>query len=220
MPTSGQRLRVQVVRAGSIESGAGTAPAIVAIGLPTADVANTVHRLLILELWVGLAAVRVTATATMFGVRLSLRRLRRVTQLAFEIAAEVGPEGGGLGKRLAVNKADAGTEVGQLATSVNTLLAVVQVQFAERMRSEDRMRQFLFDASHELRTPLTSIRGYAELARLRRDQEARGTSSSGDNLERIEAEGIRMSHLVDDLLSLARNDGDTELRGSGWTWQN
>ena len=207
-----------MVRAGSIESGVGIAPAIVAIGLPTADVANTVHRLLILELWVGLVAVLVTAAATVGGVRLSLGRLRRVTQLAGEVAAEVGPEGGGLGKRLAVNEADAGTEVGELATSVNTLLAVVQAQFAERMRSEDRMRQFLLDASHELRTPLTSIREYAELARLRCDQDARGTSQSGDNVQRIEAEGIRMSHLVDDLLSLARNDEDAELACAWVTW--
>jgi two-component system OmpR family sensor kinase len=47
------------------------------------------------------------------------------------------------------------------------LLGAVETQFAARVASEERMRQFMADASHELRTPLTSIRGYAELARMR-----------------------------------------------------
>jgi two-component system OmpR family sensor kinase len=67
------------------------------------------------------------------------------------------------------------------------------------------MRRFLADASHELRTPLTSLRGYAELVRLRGglDEEA------SDSLRRIEAEGKRMGGLVDDLLTLARSDRGT-----------
>jgi two-component system OmpR family sensor kinase len=67
------------------------------------------------------------------------------------------------------------------------------------------MRQFVADASHELRTPLTSIRGYAELARMQR---AVGQPDE-DNLSRIEAEGTRMSRLVEDLLLLARGDRDS-----------
>jgi len=71
------------------------------------------------------------------------------------------------------------------------------------------MRQFLADASHELRTPLTSIRGYAELARMRRAASG-DTESGADNLDRIESEGTRMSRLVDDLLLLARGDADDD----------
>jgi two-component system OmpR family sensor kinase len=88
---------------------------------------------------------------------------------------------------------------------MNTLLSAVETQFAARLESEHRMRQFLADASHELRTPLTSIRGYAELARMQR---AVGQADD-DNLSRIEAEGTRMSRLVEDLLLLARGDQDT-----------
>jgi two-component system OmpR family sensor kinase len=97
-----------------------------------------------------------------------------------------------------------GTEVGQLAESMNTLLSAVETQFAARLESERLLRQFLADASHELRTPLTSIRGFAELARMQR---AAGDSAP-DNLDRIESEGTRMSRLVDDLLLLARGDAD------------
>jgi two-component system OmpR family sensor kinase len=64
------------------------------------------------------------------------------------------------------------------------------------------MRRFLADASHELRTPLTSLRGYAELVRLRGGLD----ETAGDSLRRIESEGTRMGRLVDDLLTLARAD--------------
>ena len=86
----------------------------------------------------------------------------------------------------------------------------METQFAARLRSEQRMRQFLADASHELRTPLTSIRGYAELARLQRDQLS--AEPRRRQLDRIEAEGTRMSRLVDDLLTLARSDRGAGLR--------
>jgi two-component system OmpR family sensor kinase len=94
---------------------------------------------------------------------------------------------------------------------MNTLLEAVETQFAARVEREQQMRQFLADASHELRTPLTSIRGYAELERLRRGQaggsDTQAPDATADHIARIEAEGTRMSRLVDDLLMLARSDG-------------
>ena len=82
-------------------------------------------------------------------------------------------------------------------------MGTVETQFAARLESEQRMRQFLADASHELRTPLTSIRGYAELSRMRG---ASDEAEYADTMDRIESEGTRMSRLVDDLLMLARSD--------------
>ena len=99
---------------------------------------------------------------------------------------------------------------------MNTLLAAVETQFAARLASEQRMRQFLADASHELRTPLTSIRGYAELARMQRQS---GRPRAADNLRRIESEGTRMSRLVEDLLVLARGDqGEPCAARAGRRW--
>ena len=175
----------------------------VVIGLSTRDVENTLHQLVAKELLIGLGAVLVALFATTYGVSFSLRRLRRVTATAQEVAAELSPEGAGLDRRVELGQDH--TEVGQLAESMNTLLAAVETQFAARVESENRMRQFLADASHELRTPLTSIRGYAELARMQR---AAGNADE-DNLGRIEAEGTRMSRLVEDLLLLARGDQDS-----------
>jgi two-component system OmpR family sensor kinase len=200
--TDGQELRVTVRSAWAhpigdpIEQFRATA----VVGLSTAEEQRTLSQLLVFELIIGLAAVVAAFVATTYGVRYSLRNLRRVTTTANEVAAELSPTGAGLDRR--VDVPDDGTEVGQLAESMNTLLAAVETQFAARLHSEERLRQFVADASHELRTPLTSIRGYAELARM---QKAAG-GNADDNLSRIESEGTRMSRLVDDLLMLARGD--------------
>ncbi|MDT4892855.1 MAG: two-component system, OmpR family, sensor kinase [Pseudonocardiales bacterium] len=197
--TDGQDLRVTAQTAFANTS-TQQIPAIAVIGLSTSEVQNTLNRLLELELAIGATAVVLALGATTYGVRFSLRRLYGVTRTAREVAAELSPEGAGLDRRVEVHEPD--TEVGQLAESMNTLLAAVETQFAARLENENRMRQFLADASHELRTPLTSIRGYAELARMQRQH----GSESEDNLSRIESEGTRMSRLVDDLLTLARSD--------------
>jgi two-component system OmpR family sensor kinase len=179
-------------------------------GLSTADIHRTTRRLLLLEISIGGAAVLVAVLATSWGVQRSLRHLYQVTGTAREVAAELSPEGRGLDRRVPVT--EEGTEVAQLAESMNTLLGAVETQFAARLESEDRMRQFLADASHELRTPLTSIRGYAELARMQR---AAGAAAD-DNLSRIEAEGTRMSRLVEDLLLLARGDADPAAQAANY----
>ena len=178
----------------------------VVTGLSMEEVDHTLQRLLVLELAVGASAVLLAAALTSWGVRVGLRPLTRVTRTAQEVTAELSPAGSGLDRR--VPDADPRTEVGQVAASVNTLLQAVQTEFAARVRSEERMRQFLADASHELRTPLTSIRGYAELARL----QGRSTDSPDDSMRRIEVEGTRMSRLVEDLLVLARGDQATATR--------
>ncbi|MCW2529567.1 MAG: Two-component system, OmpR family, sensor kinase, partial [Pseudonocardiales bacterium] len=173
------------------------------VGLSTDEINRTMERLVVLELVIGAGAVLLALGATTWGVRTSLGPLKRVTRTAQEVTAELSPEGAGLDRR--VPESSRTTEVGQLATSFNTMLDTVETEFRARRDSEERMRQFLADASHELRTPLTSIRGYAELERMQ--QARRGADpSDGDAIGRIEAEGTRMSRLVEDLLTLARGD--------------
>jgi two-component system OmpR family sensor kinase len=198
---------MRTIRSGSEElrvtAQAGRAGLVVVTGLSTGDVDTTMNRLIRLEVLIGAAAVVTAVIVTTWGVRRGLRNLYTVTGTAQEVAAELSPEGAGLDRRVPV--VEEGTEIGQLAESMNTLLAAVETQFAARLESERLLRQFLADASHELRTPLTSIRGYAELARMQR---AAGAGTEQDNLDRIESEGTRMSRLVDDLLLLARGDAD------------
>ena len=65
------------------------------------------------------------------------------------------------------------------------------------------MRQFVADASHELLTPLAAIRGYTELAQRNAGRGARGCRPC-DEPGGVGSE--RMTHLVEDLLLLARLD--------------
>ena len=66
-----------------------------------------------------------------------------------------------------------------------------------------RQREFAADASHELRTPLTVVRSSLEYVRRHPDAPV---SSMEPALDDVDAEVLRLSTLVDDLLLLARSD--------------
>ncbi|WP_338185774.1 HAMP domain-containing sensor histidine kinase [Jatrophihabitans sp.] len=170
-------------------SGAGT----VAVSLETVDAA--VHRLEVITLLVALGVLIVLIVLGSVAVRLALRPLDEVERTAEDISD------GDLSRRVPVGRP--GTEIGRLASTLNGMLAKVEVAFTARQRSETTLRQFIADASHELRTPLTTIRGYAELYRKGAlpDDAARSHA-----LGRIESEATRLGGLVDDLLLLAHLD--------------
>jgi two-component system OmpR family sensor kinase len=126
-------------------------------------------------------------------VRLGLRPLEDMTKEADAIAA------GDLTRR--VQPTEGNGEIARLGRALNGMLSQIETAFAQRARSEERLRSFLADASHELRTPLTSIRGYAELLQ----KDALGDAAARDRaLSRIEKEAARMGVLVGDLSVLAR----------------
>jgi signal transduction histidine kinase len=92
-----------------------------------------------------------------------------------------------------------------LAHAYNAASEQVSAAFAEREAAEAQMRQFVADAGHELRTPLTIVLGYIDLLRRRvsaTDERSKFIFSS------ISAEGRRMRTLVDNLVLLARLEGD------------
>jgi two-component system, OmpR family, sensor kinase len=175
----------------------------VVVGLSTDSVQGPLHRLLLLELLLGLGAAGVAAAAAV-GIRYSLWPLRRLTTTAQLVAADISTHGAGSDRRAPLGAAHAHTETGELTSAFNTLLDVVETEFRARSVTEQQMRQFLADASHELRTPLTSIQGYAELENMRRRATCDGEAT--DSLARIQAEGNRMAQLIDELLTLARAD--------------
>ena len=72
---------------------------------------------------------------------------------------------------------------------------VHQLQELDRAKSE-----FLSTFSHELRTPLTSIRAYTELLR---DDDAGVDSDQDRMLEIIERNSVRLSVLIEDILTLS-----------------
>jgi signal transduction histidine kinase len=81
-------------------------------------------------------------------------------------------------------------------------LVVGQRALAPVEQSRRRQVEFTADASHELRTPLSVIRAEADVA-LSTPRDAAGYR---DALVRIQGECVRLRHLVDDMLWLARFD--------------
>lgn len=87
--------------------------------------------------------------------------------------------------------------------AINNLLLRVR-------ESNKQQARFVNDASHELRTPIAVISGYADmLARWGRDDE----KVLDESIVAIQKESMRMKHLVEQLLFLARGDsGRTALQ--------
>ena len=166
---------------------------IVAQSLEAVD--RTEQRLLNLFFLVGLLVLLLIAIGSRYVIRIGLRPLEDVEQIAGQIAA------GDLSARLPDAKPK--TEVGRLVNSLNTMLTRIEEAFAARTASENRLRRFVADASHELRTPLAAIRGFAEL---HRQGAVSGETDTKELIARIERESLRMGALVEDLLTLARLD--------------
>ena len=88
-------------------------------------------------------------------------------------------------------------------------MLIVLHDMTEQHRNEERRKEFVANVSHELRTPLTNVRSYAETLRDGGDI-PRDTADSF--LDIIITETDRMTHIVQDLLTLSRLDaGNAEL---------
>ncbi|MDR6865675.1 two-component system OmpR family sensor kinase [Microbacterium resistens] len=203
-----QLVHKQVSNSRSIASNAATTPFTLIVGLPRTDIQRTLSSLftvIALATAGGLILLGVTTAVT---VRVSLRPLRAVAATATRVANQPLDRGDvSIQERVPPAEADPRTETGLVGAALNTLLDHVDTSLAARQRNEERMRQFVADASHELRTPLASIRGYSELSL--RSPELPETAQTA--LERIQAQSLRMTRLVEDLLLLARLEEGQEL---------
>ncbi len=183
---SNTRFRVLVQSVPAVER-------VLIVAVPLTETTQTMGRLLGIEILVFALVLAGLGVAAWLIIKRDLRPLETMADTADVIAA------GDLSQR--VEPAEPRTEVGRLGLSLNAMLAQIEVAFAERAATEEKLRRFLADASHELRTPLTSIRGYAEIFE-------RGAKDDPEDLatamRRIEEESKRMGVMVDELLLLAR----------------
>ncbi|MFK4789242.1 sensor histidine kinase [Microbacterium sp. ZW T5_56] len=178
------------------------------IGLSVSSVDEQVTILLWAVAIVTIGGLIILALATVLVIRSGLRPLREVVATAEQVAHLKLDEGRvAITDRVAQDSVDDHTEVGRVGAALNTMLDHVDASLQSRARNEELMRRFVADASHELRTPLASIRGYSELS-LRSSENPETTTAA---LERIQAQSIRMTTLVEDLLLLARLDEGQEL---------
>lgn len=126
------------------------------------------------------------------GFWLSRRALRPVDAIT-ERARTIGLNN--LSERLPVPKTN--DELQRLTETWNAMLGRLESAIS-------KVSQFTADASHELRTPVAIVRLAAENALRRTRPEAEYRAA----LERIQKESENMTHLIEDLLFLARADFD------------
>jgi two-component system, OmpR family, sensor kinase len=157
------------------------------LALPLDRVESTYHRLIVAMVLGGFVVFLTLAAAAWWLLRLGLRPIAEVTDVADAIAR------GDRSRRMREGGGE--TEAAHLAHAFNVMLDEQQAQ-------EDQLRQFVADASHELRTPVAAIRGFADLWRAGGIDE----DEVGESMRRIGQESVRMCRLVEDLLLLARLD--------------
>ena len=100
----------------------------------------------------------------------------------------------------AINIQNVPDEIEPLILSINNLLERLQIAFENEQRFTD-------DAAHELRTPLAALKTQAQVA-----LSADNTQDKQHALEKIIQGVERASHLVDQMLTIARLESITEAR--------
>lgn len=158
---------------------------LVILGSPL-DPGNRIQGLLINLLLGSLLTLAIAIVGGFWFADRAMRPVQAITRTARNISET------DLNRRINLSSKD---ELGELANTFDNMLARLQTAF-------ERQRQFVADASHELRTPLTIVN--LETSR------ALAAHRSQKEYERalgvIHSENEFMSHLVNDLLTLARMD--------------
>lgn len=181
---SGQELRVLSlpgVRRGRIDG-------VIQIVEPLAATQNALDELTRTLVVLIPVALALAAVGGGFLTRRALQPIREITEAASRI------EPHDLSARL---PAEGDDELARLAAVLNGMLARLEEAF-------ERQKRFTGDASHELRTPLATIKAHSSLAQA----DAWGASDCQRAMVSIEDAADRASEIVDDLLLLARGDGN------------
>lgn len=161
--------------------------AVIQVGEPLKELHTLLHDLVEELLVVGLVVLLACAVGSYWLAARAFAPIKRLAATARRIRA------GDLHQRVPVPRAH--DEVQYLALTLNEMLDSLEQAF-------NRQRRFVADASHELRTPVAVIRNKTDVARLW----ARTPQDYITVLEGVNAEAERLSHLINDLLALARGD--------------
>ncbi|MFL6113749.1 MAG: sensor histidine kinase [Catenulispora sp.] len=159
-----------------------------------ADTQQTLGRLGLVSILVGIAGIAVAGSAGITVGRAGLRPVDRLTE-ATEYVAKTGDL-----RPIEVQGTD---ELARLATSFNAMLTALA-------RSQDHQRRLIADAGHELRTPLTSMRTNIDLLAQIFGPGAENTSKISDAdradlIADVRAQMEELSVLVGDLVELSRD---------------
>ncbi|WIG59123.1 MAG: ATP-binding region, ATPase-like:Histidine kinase A, N-terminal:Propeptide, PepSY amd peptidase M4 [Ktedonobacterales bacterium] len=200
----GERVRAEAIPARAGENGPVVGVLIVGKSLAEVDATLRLLRTLLVVMGLGILAA---ALAGGWGIaNRVLRPLGEIGATARSIAATTAQRAwpGSLSQR--VRRPSGHDEMAQVVDTFNEMLD--SLEDATRIQ-----RRFVADASHELRAPLTTIQG--NLAFLQRHVEALSPAERRTMLSDAHNETLRLAHLVDDLLMLARADASTDGQSAG-----
>jgi two-component system heavy metal sensor histidine kinase CusS len=138
------------------------------------------------RLWVALSVTLVACVVVGYEIaRRGIRPIQNVTDIAKRIRSTT------LDAR--IDAAPMPAELQSLAGEFNEMLDRLQLSFS-------RISRFSADIAHELRTPVNNLRGVAEVALTK----ARSREEYHEALSSCIEETVRLSHIIDNLLFLAR----------------
>jgi two-component system OmpR family sensor kinase len=176
-------------------------PGSVVVALPTSGNREIINQYGLIGAGFGFFLLLISGMSIWLTIASALRPLNEVERTARAVSE------GDISQRLIERPGN--TEIARLNHSLNTMLGSVETAMASRNKTLEQMRRFVADASHELRTPLVSVRGYAELYRM---GALKKKADVAEAMSRIESEAIRMTGLVESLLTLARLDEGAKLQ--------
>jgi heavy metal sensor kinase len=180
---NGQAVRVYSVAL----SDNGTVFGVLQVGESLAQLTATLQSITIALLIITPFVLLLGAIGSYWLAKRAFRPVLQLTRTTREIKA------GDLHRRVPVPRAR--DEVYELALTFNEMIGRLDQAFTQQ-------RRFVADASHELRTPITVIRSITDVAL----EEPRDFEDCVEALSDINAETERLSHLINDLLVLARAD--------------
>ena len=167
----------------------------VVVGLPTNTNRQIINEYGVIGGRFGVLLVFLSGLSIWLTITSALKPLREVERTAEAVKS------GKFSSRLVQRHGK--TEIGRINRALNSMLDSIESAVRGKDKTLDQMRRFVSDASHELRTPLVTVRGYAELYRM---GAIKSKHDLAEAMGRIESEAIRMSGLVESLLTLTRMD--------------
>jgi signal transduction histidine kinase/CheY-like chemotaxis protein/HAMP domain-containing protein len=131
--------------------------------------------------------------------------------------AEIPLPGGGTGKAVATAIVKDADSTGKQDEKDVCIGAVLLIRDITSEKEVDQMKtDFISTVSHELRTPLTSVLGFAKIIKKKLEEVVfpviptddkkvqRNVRQVADNLDIIVSEGDRLTHLINDVLDIAK----------------
>ncbi len=167
----------------------------VVVGLPTNNNRQIINEYGVIGGRFGVLLLFLSGLAIWLTITSALRPLKEVERTAEAVKS------GKFSSRLVQRHGK--TEIGRINRALNSMLDSIESAVRGKDKTLNQMRRFVSDASHELRTPLVTVRGYAELYRM---GAIKSKQDLNEAMGRIESEAIRMSGLVESLLTLTRMD--------------